>query len=52
MNSISAANHAIKLFEKFPFIPKEIREFIEQLIRSNFKYEKELLDLKKGKGND
>lgn len=50
MKSVEAANEAVDLFEKYPNTPKDIRELVEKLIRSNFKYEKEAFDAKEKEG--
>ena len=53
MKSTEAVEKCTFLFEKYNSLPQEIKDFAETLIRSNFKLEKEILELKKGnKDND
>ncbi|GBF44398.1 hypothetical protein LPTSP2_37010 [Leptospira ellinghausenii] len=51
MNSVEAIAEGYRILCLHKNLPQEAKDLMETLIRTNFKLEKEILELKKGKNN-
>ncbi|CAE14740.1 MULTISPECIES: hypothetical protein [Leptospira] len=51
MNSVEALAEGFRILRLHENLPQEVKDLMETLIRTNFKLEKEIIELKKGKNN-
>lgn len=51
MNSVEALAEGFRILCLHENLPQEAKDLMETLIRTNFKLEKEIIELKKGKNN-
>ena len=51
MNSVEALAEGFRILRLHENLPQEVKDLMETLIRTNFKLEKEIIELKKGINN-